>query len=100
MTQTTTTTKNVIPELEKSLVNCVRSGRYTHTGQMFKLARWYLDMTQKEVAKEVGISYQQYQKYEYGILYPRKENRKKLCSVLRFSPRLLKLCHLENMPLE
>ena len=40
------------------------------------------NLTQKEVAEELGIPYQDYQKYEYGMIVPKKERYKKLCEIL------------------
>lgn len=38
--------------------------------------------TQKEIAEEIGIPYQDYQKYEYGCQYPKKERYYQLCKAL------------------
>ena len=51
--------------------------------------RLFLEMTQQEVADEVGISLQQYQRYEYGDRDLRKmpmELGLKICYLLEIDP--------------
>ena len=38
--------------------------------------------TQKEIAEDIGIPYQDYQKYEYGYQNPKKERYYQLCHAL------------------
>jgi transcriptional regulator with XRE-family HTH domain len=46
-------------------------------------------VTQKEVAKELGIAYQSYQAYEMGITTPRLEHFIKLCIFFDVTPNEL-----------
>lgn len=61
----------------------------THTqsistlGQKLKFARQFRGMTQREVAQLLKVSYQQYQKYEYGLYVPKKNMRKRLAKALQ-----------------
>ena len=38
-----------------------------HVGKRLRQRRWVLDATQKQIAEEIGIRYQQLQKYETGV---------------------------------
>lgn len=48
---------------------------------MFRALRQLQNKTQRECADELGISYQQYQKYEYGLIKPKP---KKLIKIAKF----------------
>ena len=56
---------------------------------LLRYCRRYRGMTQKEVAAKLGFSYQQYQKYEYGIYTPKKVNREKIAKALKIDVRML-----------
>ena len=47
-----------------------------------KLRRNLCKLKQKDVAKNLGITYQQYQKYEYGYITPGLERFLKICKIL------------------
>lgn len=50
--------------------------------QRLKFARKFRGLTQREVAKSLKVSYQQYQKYEYGLYIPTRNMRRKLAKAL------------------
>ena len=43
-------------------------------------------LTQKELAKAVGVEYQAVQRWEAGVRYPRPAQQRKLCEVLGVTP--------------
>lgn len=51
--------------------------------KILKLQRKYEGLTQKDVADELGIPYQDYQKYEYGKVIPSKERFRDLSYILK-----------------
>lgn len=92
-------TQETLSNLDNNLLLYVQTKRITNTGQLLRYARWYRGLKQKDIAAAIGVTYQQYQKYEYGILYPEQDKHEKLCKILRIHPDLLKLCYAENMSL-
>ena len=64
--------------------------------KILKRQRIFEGMTQKEVAEIIGIPYQDYQKYEYGILIPKKERYKELCEAIGI-PLTNEIYHLTKL---
>lgn len=56
----------------------------TILGLCLKKRRIHNCMTQKDIAKELGISYQMYQNYEYGNFKPKPARMKELCEIMHF----------------
>lgn len=46
-----------------------------------RVGRRWAGLTQKQVAAELGIPYQDYQRYEYGLFIPSKERVCKLAAI-------------------
>lgn len=58
-------------------------------GQMLRDRRLELDMTQEEVALELGMSIHQYQRYEYGetkLSNSRMKIGLRICAILELDP--------------
>ncbi len=53
--------------------------------EFLKLSRLKKAYTQKEIAFKLGITYQTYQKYEYGFYRPKPSRLKILSKLLDFS---------------
>lgn len=51
-------------------------------GQALKYQRLIQGITQKEIASMLHIPYQDYQKYEYGLVIPKIDRYVQICSVL------------------
>lgn len=49
---------------------------------ILKEQRRYMGYTQKNVADRLQIPYQDYQKYEYGLVMPKIDRYKELCIIL------------------
>ena len=56
---------------------------FAHIPKILKHQRAYEGLTQKDVAEQLGIPYQDYQKYEYGESIPGKERFRDLCTILK-----------------
>lgn len=54
-----------------------------------KLERVNLKLSQKDMAKKIGITTQSYQAYESGLTMPTMENFLKLCKILNITPNEL-----------
>lgn len=55
---------------------------YNNFTNLIRAARYKANRTQKDVAKSMGLSYQQYQVYEHGRYIPQMKNRQKLATAL------------------
>lgn len=51
-------------------------------GKCLKAQRLQKCLTQKNLAEKLGISYQMYQQYEYGLYRPRPQRMKKIAEIL------------------
>ena len=56
-----------------------------HIGQRLKKIRWVAGMTQKELAKRIGVTFQQIQKYEQGANRMSLSRAVKICEVLEIT---------------
>lgn len=56
-------------------------------GQFLKEARLWNGLTQKQVAKELNIPYQDYQRYEYDMLIPCQLKITKLVKILNLNTK-------------
>lgn len=66
-----------------------RASELKTLGELLRFYRRLYGKTQKEVAQDMHISYQQYQKYEYDLLIPRQVNRARLSHALDIVPELI-----------
>jgi transcriptional regulator with XRE-family HTH domain len=55
-------------------------------GNYLKYNRVIRGITQKEMANCIGIPYQDYQKYEYGIVIPKVNRFCEICNALGITP--------------
>lgn len=54
-----------------------------------KARRLILGLKQAEIASEIGISYQQYQKYEYGQIKPNINRFLHICKLLKIEKSVI-----------
>ena len=59
-----------------------KPGKFSLLGNFFKYNRIIRGITQKEIATALGIPYQDYQKYEYGIIIPKVDRYIQICNLL------------------
>jgi transcriptional regulator with XRE-family HTH domain len=57
-----------------------------HVGARVRMRRIMLDLTQEAIAEEVGVSYQQFQKYETGTNRMSASRLQQISNVLKVSP--------------
>lgn len=57
--------------------------RRQYHAKRIKEQRVYLGLTQKQVAARIGIPYQDYQKYEYGLIEPKRDQYERICDALK-----------------
>ena len=55
---------------------------YTKLGEALKQARWAARKTQTDVAKTINVTFQQIQKYEKGVNYPKEYRTRKIVEYL------------------
>ena len=55
---------------------------YNNFTNLLRAARYKANRTQKEIAENMGLKYQQYQYYEHGRCIPKMNNRQKLAKAL------------------
>lgn len=65
-----------IENASKKVINALRFN------DKLRLARAQSGLTQKQVADELGIPYQDYQRYEYGLHFPTISRTRKLAIIL------------------
>lgn len=58
-------------------------------GEFLKFRRKLYGFTQKEMGEALGVSYQQYQKYEYDLICPLKKNALLLSKKLQLDEKVI-----------
>lgn len=58
-------------------------------GEFLKFRRKLYGFTQKEMGEALGVSYQQYQKYEYDLINPLKKNARLLSKKLQLDEKTI-----------
>lgn len=63
---------------DKIIISATEDGRRKNLPRKLKTAREKNGLTQKDMGEHLGIPYQDYQKYEYGLIFPKMKRFKEI----------------------
>ena len=70
--------KSLVLQKSKITVSAKQDGRRKNLPWNLKHAREMKGLTQKDMSEHLGIPYQDYQKYEYGLIFPKMKRFKEI----------------------